>query len=223
MAKTPAEMTDPRRAKAMAAIKIQILAEHLLYELDMLEGALTFLHAPESADQRKNAFLQNATIECFWTHARTIVEFLTHPSSAVPAGTVSARDFTHQYFPDMRMKSMDQRINAQISHLTYERKSSAAEKLDGFAMLRAKRAIDSEIRRFEEHMLPEYREVWTPRKPSQGSTVDAATVFASQPTTSTASIQTMPELCSAPSTCRKARSSSMRRSRSQTNPHIPSS
>jgi hypothetical protein len=110
--------------------KLKILEEHLPYELDMLERAFVILHLEKFTELRKDAFLRNAVIEAFWTHARNLVEFLMHPPNADADGTVSARDFTKDYLPDMKMKSIDQQINAQVSHLTYERKSLPSEKLN---------------------------------------------------------------------------------------------
>ena len=65
------------------------------------------------------------------------------------------------------MGTLDDEINAQVCHLIYERKSSPAEKLDGYQMLRVKQAIDAEIRRFQEQLETPYCKFWTPRQPNQ--------------------------------------------------------
>lgn len=53
----------------------EILTEHLPYELDMFELAFLRLHSAEFADQRKDDFLKNSSIETFWLHARNLIEF----------------------------------------------------------------------------------------------------------------------------------------------------
>ena len=140
-----------------------ILTEHLPYELDMLDRAFEFLHADKYTDLRQPGFFRNAAIEAFWLHARNLIEFLTHPKNSGPQGTVSARDFTSGFNPDMKMRVMDQRINAWVSHLLYNRESQPEERLDGYDMLRVREAIDREMQQFQKHLLPDYEAIWTAR------------------------------------------------------------
>lgn len=121
-----------------------------------------FLHSADSAAQRQNTILKKM-IEAFWTHTRNLIEFLTHPKGNDSAGVASARDFAETYYHQLKMNSIDDLVNAQISHLTYERRSAPEEKLGGYDMLRVKRAIDSEIKRFESHLENSYRECWVQR------------------------------------------------------------
>jgi hypothetical protein len=114
-------------SNAVTDTEAAILKEHLPYELDMLEGAFVFLHSADSAAQRQNTILKNAMIEAFWTHARNLIEFLTHPKGNDSAGVVSAKDFAKAYFHKLNMDSIDDLVNAQISHLTYERRSASEE------------------------------------------------------------------------------------------------
>jgi hypothetical protein len=115
----------------------------------MLEGTFARLHCDEFAELRKDLVTRNALIEAFWIHARNVVEFITHPKGDGVSGTVSAKDFTKNFYPSMGMKTLDQKIKVQVSHLTYDRKSDADQKLHEHEMLRAKQAIDKEIERFE--------------------------------------------------------------------------
>jgi len=137
----------------------------LPYELDMLESSFEFLNADRFADFRTSAFFKNAAIEVFWLHARNMIEFLTHTKNSGPQGTVSAKDFTSGFNPDMKMGEMNQRINAAVSHLLYERKDQTEQKLGGYDMLRVKQAIDREIENFEKALLPKYRDIWIVRNP----------------------------------------------------------
>jgi hypothetical protein len=132
-----------------------VLQEHLPYELDMLDAAFTFLHSPDYV-KFHTPFCKNTAIESFWLHARNLIEFLTRPPSG-GAGTVSAQDFTTEFWPETVMKEMDQRINIAITHLIYGRKSEQGEKLNGHEMLRVKQHIDREIKRFEKCLLPEFK------------------------------------------------------------------
>ena len=82
------------------------------------------------------------------------------------------------------MKTIDQRINAAVSHLLYERKTATEEKLGGYDMLRVKECIDREIEQFEKGMLKEYRAIWTKRNPTKWIRVDDNVTSTSSHTTS---------------------------------------
>ena len=73
--------------------------------------------------------------------------------------------------PELKMKTLYDKINQQISHLQYEREKWPQEKLGEWDMLRVKQRIDSEIKCFEASLLSEYRDVWTTRTPSTGAVV----------------------------------------------------
>jgi hypothetical protein len=67
------------------AINIEILREHLPYELDMFDGATEYFQSPEfaaAAHSQENWFKRNAAVEAFWTHARNLVEFLKRSCAA---------------------------------------------------------------------------------------------------------------------------------------------
>jgi hypothetical protein len=156
----------PTKDIHMNEIESSILKEHLPYELAMLELSFIFLNSDKLTKLRSIDFYKNASVECFWLHARNLIEFLTHPPSGGHRGTVSARDFAPSFEPETIMRDMDRRINAGVSHLVYERKSQPEEKLGGYDMLRVKEHIDREIKLFERALLPEYAEIWVPRAPS---------------------------------------------------------
>ena len=78
---------------AVDEIELAILGEHLPYELDMLDASFALLHSPALAAHRAHPAVRNALVEAFWTHARNVIEFLTHPKGNDAAGgIVSARD-----------------------------------------------------------------------------------------------------------------------------------
>jgi hypothetical protein len=80
-------------------IKIEILAEHLPYELEMRDEATAHLQSIEFSESSKEKrqcavwFKRNAAIAAFWTHARNLIEFLTRTKSAdLTISSASAKD-----------------------------------------------------------------------------------------------------------------------------------
>jgi hypothetical protein len=168
----PLSATDKWQAQSMNEKTRAILTEHLPYELNMLEAAFTFLHSPDFKDVHRIGFVRNAAIEAFWLHARNLIEFLAHRPGGGEIGTVSARDFAPDFYPETIMKQMDQRINAATTHLQYERTGTQSEKLSGHDMRRVKEHIDREIKRFEAALLPKFKNIWVPRQPTEWVIVD---------------------------------------------------
>jgi hypothetical protein len=160
------------------------LMRHLTYEIDMFENSFNALVEGGFTDDRVVWFRMNSAIECFWIHARNLLEFLTHPRNATPTGIVSAQDFTDGYRFDFKMKQIDTLINEQIAHLKYERKATSEEQLGSAEVWRVKETIDREVREFERTLLPGARSLWTRREvkyrrawPGQQSTSTAATTY----------------------------------------------
>jgi len=143
-------------------LKRKLLDEHLRYEVDMFDEAAKFLMSEqfakldrENTNNRDDWFRANAAIETFWTHARTLREFFTQKKNDEPvkdAHHASARDFAPDYWHEIDLdKDIADKINAQVSHLNYGRKSEPSEKL-GPEMQRVKAAIDKEVRRFQDKL-----------------------------------------------------------------------
>jgi hypothetical protein len=159
------------KAWLMDKIKIEILKEHLPYELDMLDTAVAYLQSAESSSSeesldRATRFRRNAAIEAFWTHARNLVEFLTREKSGdLTVSSASAKDFAEKFHPTAKMEPIQKKINEQVTHFGFCRKSSQDEKLGGDDMNWVKPAIDSEIKRFETLLDPECRAYWVKRGP----------------------------------------------------------
>jgi hypothetical protein len=142
-----------------------VLEEHLPYELNMLQAAYEFLHKDDYADYRNVAFLKNAAIECFWMHARNLLDFLRQPknTSHDAKGSVSAKDFTSKFDYQGIGDEMNDEINRAFTHLQYGRKSQPQKKPGTFDMLRVKEHIEREIGKFERALTKDYKEAWTPR------------------------------------------------------------
>ena len=139
--------------------KKKLFDEHLPYELDMFDEAAKFLMSDEFAklDRMNNKddwFRANAAVEAFWTHARTLQEFLRQPKNPEPiddAHHAAAQDFTSEYWHDLELEAVVAKIHAQVSHLSYRRASLPPEKLS-YEMQYVKAAIDKEVRRFGEKL-----------------------------------------------------------------------
>jgi hypothetical protein len=137
--------------------KKRVFEEHLPYELDMFDEAAKFIMSKEFAklDRKNNKndwFRANAAIEAFWTHARTLQEFFNQPKNPEPmlgAHHASAKDFASDYWPDLGLGTVVEKINNQVSHLNYGRESLPPEKL-GHEMQYVKAAIDKQVKRFQE-------------------------------------------------------------------------
>lgn len=148
----------------MEDAKRKILEEHLPYELEMLTKAFAFLHDAEHTVARNDSFLKNSAIEVFWVHARDLILFFKRHRNSAASGEVSAKGFTDDsFFPDLSggVDELCDKINEQICHLKYERKTSDG-KLHGYDMLRVKDAIQREMKNFESHLLPECKSFWRP-------------------------------------------------------------
>jgi hypothetical protein len=76
---------------------IDVLEEHLPYELDMLEEALrAWATSSKSAGESSSTwFTRMSAIEAFWVHARTLHEFFTR-SANTEGRTACANDFTEK-------------------------------------------------------------------------------------------------------------------------------
>jgi hypothetical protein len=139
--------------------KKQLFDEHLPYELEMFEEAARFLMSDECArlDRENNKddwFRANAAVEAFWTHARTLKEFFTqrkNPEPVQDAHHASAQDFAPDYWNDLELNAVIDKINAQVSHLNYGRESAPPGKLS-HEMQFVKAAIDKQVRRFQEKL-----------------------------------------------------------------------
>lgn len=158
-------------AEELEKVKI-VLGDALPYELSMLEAAALYMESEEflalDLNVARNAFTHNATIEAFWTHARCLIEFFNRGEDhnfQVSSG--SAKDFTNAYHPaaDMqklseKSKGLSTRINEQISHLGFCRKTGEWEKLGASEINRVKATINKETTDFVAKLKPDFRKYW---------------------------------------------------------------
>jgi hypothetical protein len=182
----------------MDQIKIAILTQHLPYELDMFDEATAYLQSKEfeqsvNVTERGTAwFKKNAAIEVFWTHARNLIEFLIRTKSKSideMMFAASARDFAEEFRSELDADTLMGKINAQVSHLGFGRKTSPVEKLGSIDMNWVKPAIDSEIKRFESLLNSDCRDYWVTRHP-----IALVTPQPTHTTSATSMIVSMPRL-----------------------------
>jgi hypothetical protein len=174
--------------------KKKMLAEHLPYEHNMLDGAFEFLTSKAHAEERKVPFKRNAVVEVFWLHARNLIEFYRNSGVSACASHFTSKRLS----PEFRLNKGGERavanagrefsdlINEQVCHLKYERVSIRDEKLGGYDLQRVKDSIDRAMMKFQDMLTPEARAVWVDRTPTVLPTHDAAVEPSSHTDTATA-------------------------------------
>lgn len=134
---------------------------HLMYEIDMLRATYTCL-ASESLMLLFSDVLKNSLIESFCIHARNLIEFFDE-KSATPGqsdGRLGAKHFTTDFTAwDKGGPSNDlrNRLNKQVSHLTYDRTKSIEEKVGLKESEELMRLLGGEIDRFLGYLREPYK------------------------------------------------------------------
>jgi hypothetical protein len=147
---------------ALEKIKIDMLREHLPYELNMLDYAYEAL-AKETLQSDDAELSKNASIECFFLHARNLIEFFNGSKSV--ERTASAAHFTTEEISYDLPKLMNE-INNQIAHLNYPR-GAHTKVLNGSDMRRIKEAIDRAVTLFQNKLSDDARPHWEVRMPNE--------------------------------------------------------
>ena len=139
-----------------------LLAEHLPYELDQLEAAFVAAASPATTDVAKRRRLM--AIDCFYLHARNLIEFYTGNERDPAKTRVHAVRFTgeQQSYPGFG-EFMDI-INDQVTHLQLDRGVHVKEALDGAVITAIKGKLDSALEIFQRHLTDEAKEYWQRRE-----------------------------------------------------------
>ncbi|MGA8155123.1 MAG: hypothetical protein WB822_02700 [Rhodoplanes sp.] len=156
-----------------------VLEEHLPYELDMLEEALSRWG---SLPKEPDFFRRNSTIETFWVHARNIHEFFQNKQTN--GRTAAANKFTTKsiYYEFKEFGNKIQNIHDQIAHLNYSRPRTAEQKLDLAFARRVKEAIDRAVGNFQANLRPEATRYWRTRSAKQIASVSELALNSSHTT-----------------------------------------
>jgi len=148
-------MSKIRRLKAVTDETIEaFFVRHLPYEIDMMRGLYQ-----EITSGKHTRLIHNANIESFHIHARNLIEFFKNKEPC----DFDPRLFTiPAYEPngDFISRSLEAKINRQISHLTAGRTSVPEEQLRPTEWTDIGTTIEKEIARFENALRPEYRNKW---------------------------------------------------------------
>lgn len=165
-------------------------SEHLLYEMDMLEGTARQLACGVDLEGQDAVIRRNALLESFAIHARTLIGFFgVGPSwngdvlaeHYVP--TEVARALTHRLSQDARVAHVRDRVNKDVAHLTYDRatRGPEARTWDLAAVVQTFREVMSAFAREvqPEHVDAEFWRAWaqpsrTPPKPDRQTDVPLA-------------------------------------------------
>jgi hypothetical protein len=132
----------------------EFFKEHLPYEIGMMRDSIHALAIRDGLGE----FEKNAFIETFCLHARNLIEFFKQKDPC----DFDPRDFTHGF--ELNKRFIGDRalpkINRQVSHLTKGRTKDTARKITGDELTKMHQAIEAEIKRFAQHLKPEWREKW---------------------------------------------------------------
>jgi len=167
---------------------MEAFEHHLVYEINMLRHTFVFLTIPAWSPE-----LRNALIEAFCVHARNLVEFFDE-KSATPGqseGYLGAKHFSNGYEPWKEggpNKVLRNRLNRQISHLTYDRTSEKEGKIGPDEQIELFKLIQREIELFGKCLRDPYKASW-PFSEASKPTIDVPTnLSATNATTSISSL-----------------------------------
>jgi hypothetical protein len=142
--------------------QIDVLEEHLPYELDALEETLSAWgnsgsKAPPAT--RLEWFARIAPIEALWVHARLLQEFFTKTEQRAAYANHFTRNANSYEIPDV------EKIQQQIVHLNYGRpRGLDPEKLDYWFADRFVRCVDRAVLKFQADLIDDAKRYWRMRE-----------------------------------------------------------
>jgi hypothetical protein len=172
-------------------ILVEIIAEHLPYEIDMLRLSYDELEArakklTDTNKSKEEQVRQYALIEGFCVHARSLIDFFsnrrTQKTDAIASdfttGFVTTLDLAREPLKSIRVK-----LNKQIFHLTTDRTIIDAKKFDvGTDGTTLRELLEPETEKFTAALKPEF-------KPLKCATARVTTLVAQPFSSCTAIIQ----------------------------------
>jgi hypothetical protein len=142
-------------------IEIEIIQEHLPYEIDMLRATYQLLVATSPPAE----VIKNALIESFCVHARSLLDFFENRANK--SDDYAAQNFTSGFSVRINtsidpLYTLRQKLNKQIFHLTGGRSVTGANKFDpGTDGTLVLRELEAEIGRFQTLLRSEFRALFT--------------------------------------------------------------
>lgn len=141
-------------------LKRELISEHIPYEYSMMHNSFQFAVSIDlKKPDPKSVICNNMIFECFWLHARNLIEFFQkdYPEDArvACAGWFTTRHL-HYEFDD---KLVDL-VNEQVTHLSPFRGSYANPKLSGYQIYLIKSGIDRAFLFFQNNLKAEFATDW---------------------------------------------------------------
>ncbi len=134
-----------------------IWSTHLPYEIDMLRFSHYLLQ--HAGDNKK---MTNSLIECFFIHARSLIDFFGEdkPENSKDAVARQFIQLSYKPFggnsPRPSSNSPYWKLNKQITHLTYDRIVNDDEKISSKDRYSLRDLIEREIENFRQHIREPY-------------------------------------------------------------------
>ncbi len=138
-------------------ILIDIIDEHLPYEIDMLRDTYSAL----AATPAPTGVCKHALIKSFCVHARSLIAFFA--KTPCRKGDAVAGDFTAGFVERLDpctepLKSLWTKLNKQIFHLTKDRTILDSDKFDpGTDGTKILQEIERELLKFRNCLLPDFK------------------------------------------------------------------
>lgn len=144
--------------------QIDVLTTHLPYELDQLDAS--YIYAGNPVSDRRDRLGQLIAIDCFYLHARSLIEFYARRPSQQDSRTAAAWEFTEAPldYPSDGSK-YEALINDQVAHLNYARGRHSKEPLSGPSMIEIHRVLEASFYKFQANLTAQSKKHWTGRQP----------------------------------------------------------
>jgi hypothetical protein len=139
---------------------MEAFEHHLVYEINMFRHAYNFLRVPAWSQE-----MANALIESFCVHARNLIDFFSEYSETPGQSRdyIGARHFCKDFQSWTKGGPTDDvknRLNRQISHLTYDREAATNRKIGPDERNELVELIEREIEIFASHLREPYTARW---------------------------------------------------------------
>jgi len=140
--------------------QIDVLEEHLPYELQAVEAALAaWAKSPGWDDNDPEMWFRRiSAIESFWVHARILQEFFTKTEVRAASADHFTNDRTHYDIPDV------EKVQQQIVHLNYGRpRGNNSEKLGFWFAQHFLGCVDRAVLKFQCNLIDDAKKYWKMR------------------------------------------------------------
>jgi hypothetical protein len=138
-----------------AELAEKLLGHHIPYEVNMMRTLYENLKTGSPS-----RLFRNALIESFHIHARNLMEFFTNDRQCVVDPTIYVEK-TYRVNKIFMPKTLENKISQQIVHITRQRTTENAAKLNDKERDDTVAALEKQILRFERALTDNNRAIWT--------------------------------------------------------------